>query len=222
MQEKTKRSSTINWRYILTELVLLVVGILLAINLNNWASNRKIKNQTKLSVDQIREEIKLNIDELTEVIDANRPASEFYSEISTLSANVANVIRCSPEKMTTLKKIYGDQFVVVDSVSKAGGAYEYELDIDYALEYGELNDIAWRTAQLSTNMNEYGYDCLKSILSVYGFQELYTNVQTKFLDYKILRDKEEFIATFQLNHRMGNDLLERYLVLAEEIEECGL
>ncbi|MEM9920727.1 MAG: hypothetical protein AAF990_21695, partial [Bacteroidota bacterium] len=98
--------------------------------------------------------------------------------------------------------------------------YAYTLGINFELEFGELNDIAWNTAQLSNNVSQYKYDCLKNILAVYGFQKIYVEVQSKFLDYKIRKDLEEFIVTFQLCHKMGVDLLERYTFLKDEIESC--
>ena len=220
MGEKTKQGSKIDWKYIITELILIVLGILLAINLNTWNANRKQKHQTKLSIVKIQEEVNLNIAELSEVIEANAGLNEFCREIAGLRGKHINKIECSKEKMKDLKAAYAEQFAIGDSVEKAKGMIEYELKINYEIEYGELNDIAWQTAQVSNNVNEYEYDCLKNLLSVYGFQEIFVEVQNKFLDYKIMKDEEELIATIQLCHRMGLDLLERYKSLEEEIEKC--
>lgn len=220
MRRFIKTSRKIDWKYILTELLLIVVGILLAINLNTWSSNRKLKNQTKLSINKISDEIKLNIDELQEVLEINAELNEFYSQLNEIKGDEFNKVNCSIEQMSDLQKQYGAQFTIKDSTKIGNERYEYELGLAFALEYCELNDIAWRTAQLSNNVNTYEYNCLKNILSVYGFQDLFVEIQKKFLDYKILSDEAEFIVTFQLCYKVGVDLLDRYKFLEEEIKEC--
>lgn len=221
MKKSIKNLGEIKWRYILTELVLIVVGILLAINLNSWSANLKTKKQTKLSIAKIRDEVELNITELTEVLEANSKLNEFYTEIITLRSNEIGTIACSIEKMNSLKDNYNGQFIIKDSIKLDANKYEYRLNLNFELEYGELNEIAWKSAQMSNNVNEYPYGCLTSILSVYGFQETYTEVQKKFLDYSIVKDTEVYIVTFRLCHSMGMDLLARYKDLSEEIKNCS-
>lgn len=216
-----KDKSKINWKYIVTELVLIVVGILLAINLNAWYSNQKTQSQIELSVKQISEELTLNMVELQEVIEANQELNEFYGQLTTLTGSEVNTPECSVATMNSLRSQYGNYFEIKDSTKVANDQYKYELSLSFELEYGELNSIAWETAQLSTNVSEYGYNCLKNILSVYNFQKLFVEVQNKFLEVGTLNDEEEFIVNFLLCHKMASDLLDRYEVLKEEIKECS-
>ncbi|MEM9919560.1 MAG: hypothetical protein AAF990_15790, partial [Bacteroidota bacterium] len=167
MRRTGRHRSSIDWKYILTELVLIVVGILLAINLNTWATNQKIKKQTKSSIVQIKEEIELNIVELSEVVEANGKLSEFFAEITPLSGREINIINCPVDRMNELRKTFSEQFDIEDSTSIGTSDYAYTLGINFELEFGELNDIAWNTAQLSNNVSQYKYDCLKNILAVY-------------------------------------------------------
>ena len=220
MGRTNKDQSKISWKYIMTELVLIVVGILLAINLNSWYSNYKVERQIEQSLTQINEEIALNIVELREVTEANADLNNFYGQLSALNGDEMDVPVCSESTMSDLKNTYGNLFEVKDSSRIANDLYQYELNLSFSLEYGELNSLAWQTAQLSTNISEYGYNCLKNILSVYSFQELFEEVQSKFLDYKTLQDKEEFIVTFLLCHKMAIDLLDRYEILQQEIKDC--
>ncbi|MEM6299495.1 MAG: hypothetical protein AAF740_12475 [Bacteroidota bacterium] len=220
MQRRIRKKFKIDWKYVITELLLLVVGILLAINLNDLYASQKTRDQIELSLEQIKEEIRLNASELKEVTEINKKLNDFCLEIATLSSAEVNHVSCSTDKMTRLRKIYADQFIIKDSTSLGLGKYSYVLSINYELEYAELDDIAWKAAQLSTNVNKYGYDCLKNLLSVYRLQELYVQVQSKFLDSGSL-EEEELIATLQLCHKLGTDLLERYDTLEKGMKECS-
>jgi len=210
-----------NWKYLFTELALIVAGILLAINLNSWNANRKLDEQVKLSIVKIQEELKHNIEELENVIESNQEMSDFYVALNRLIDQDADQFTCRVEDMTSLRSQYQNYFEVLDSTKVSKDQYEYRIDLAFELEYGEMRDIAWRTAQLTQVINEFEYNCLGEIISVYGFQELFNNVQNKFLDMGIIRDREVYISTYQLNHQLAQDLLGRCKALEKEIEQCA-
>lgn len=210
----------ISWRYVLTELFLIVAGILLAINLNTWNANRKLEEQVQLSLDKIRGELQNNMSELKDVLEANENCNAFYSAIANLTGQEIDKITCAVSQMDSLRKNYGDNFDVVDSTKVGTATFEYEVQLMFSLEYGEMMDIAWRTAQISNNINEYDYECLEQIISTYGLQDLFVEVQRKFLDFEIVRDQEVYVATYQLSFQFAQDLMERYEDLELALENC--
>ena len=216
-----KSTFKIDWKYIVIELVLIVAGILLAINLDNWSAARKVRAETKVSIQKIREELSFNLEELREVNNINRDLVEFLGMLDgVVGESQTGRLRASTEKLRELMQDYSDYFQVTDSTKVSDNEFDYHVDVYYQIEYAELNDIAWQTAQISNAINAYKYDCLKEIISVYSFQELFTNIQNKFLDYGLLENFKQFVSTFQLYHKMSDELLQRYDSLNTDLSSC--
>lgn len=220
MRKRSARNFKFNLKYILTELILIVVGILLAINLNTWNSNRKLKNQVQLSIQKIEDEIAMNVEELKEITEGNQNTNDFYVLLNQIADDEIEYITCTQEKAEELRRDFKEQFSFTDSTRLENGEYKYKFEPVFQLDYAEMNDIAWSTAQISNNISEYNYDCLKSILAAYRLQGIYQDVQNQFLDFKIVRDKAVYISTFMLYHELGVGLLERYAKLEAEMKAC--
>lgn len=210
----------VDWRYMLVELVLIVVGILLAINLNTWSADRKLKTETKISINKLAEELQFNLEELRKVTEINTDLSDFVGNLAEVGESQAGTLRATDDEFQEIRKQYGSYFRLIDSSQVNVDTFDYSLQVYYQIEYAELNDIAWQTAQISNAINAYDYDCLKEIIAVYSFQKLFSDVQNKFLDYEFLEDYRKFQATFQLYQRMSGELLERYEDLEQGIQNC--
>ena len=52
-------------KYAIGEIVLVIIGILIALSINNWNANRKLKSEEQNLLKDLRIEIKNNIDELS-------------------------------------------------------------------------------------------------------------------------------------------------------------
>jgi hypothetical protein len=220
MKKRIQKIIQLDWKYIFVELVLIVAGILLAINLNTWNSSRKLKKQIQTSIEKIIEEVKVNVEELEYVIEANKPMHEFFIRFSKYVDEEFTAVECTVEEMQGLRNDFKDHFVVRDSVQMEDGRFQYRLSLAFELEYGELVDIAWQAAKISNTINEYPYECLKEMLMVYDFQKVFTKSQEQFLDYGIFKDEEKFIMTFELYYNICQEQLGRYENLLEVIDNC--
>jgi hypothetical protein len=220
MKKRIQKILQLDWKYIFVELVLIVAGILLAINLNAWNSNRKLKKQTQASIEKIIEEVKVNVEELEYVIEANKPMHEFFIRFSEYVDEDFTSVECTAEEMQDLRNDFKDHFIVQDSLRMEDGRYRYGLRLQFELEYGELIDIAWQAAKISNAINEYPYECLKEMLMVYDFQKIFTKSQEQFLDYGIFRDEERFIMLFELYYKISQEQLSRYENLMEVMDSC--
>ncbi|MEO1627004.1 MAG: hypothetical protein AAFV25_17760, partial [Bacteroidota bacterium] len=138
----------------------------------------------------------------------------------SLTDEEVKTLECSVDKMQSFRKKYPEEFNVNDSTKVKKGVFKYEIDIQFSLEYTEVRDMAWRTAQLSNNISEYNYDCLQSLLTAYDLQEIFVNVQERFLDMTIVRDRGVYVSTYLLCYDLGEKLLERYKEIMEEIGDC--
>ena len=69
LMEKNKTGKY--FKYAIGEIILVVIGIFIALQLNNWNENRKIKNIEQVLLSDLKIEIKTSISELQYVIDSH-------------------------------------------------------------------------------------------------------------------------------------------------------
>ena len=55
-------------KYAIGEIILVVIGILIALQINNWNENRKLRNQEKELLTQLQSEYQSNLDQLDKKI----------------------------------------------------------------------------------------------------------------------------------------------------------
>ena len=71
------------FKYAIGEIVLVVIGILIALQINNWNENRKTNENFILLLSNVRDELAYNIELSSEVIN-------YYREVDTLAHKVLN------------------------------------------------------------------------------------------------------------------------------------
>ena len=216
-------SRKIDGKYIATEFVLIVVGILLAINSNTWTSNRKLDAQSKTSLEKIRNESVRNIEELEKSLTSNERAQTLYTAFLTLqeeadTASIDYVIA----KLGPMVAEYGDQMgISSEEVGQAARALgDIQLPVD--LELAELNDIAWQAAKLSNTVNQFEYDCLSELLSIYNLQSLFLTEQGKLIDTIVEQDLNKLRIVLNIGLQLGNELQGRYRSLLNEENACSI
>lgn len=74
------QESKFNLRYIFTESLLIVLGILIAISLNDWVAARKLKTVSKRAIENIKAETSGNLGEIKQILALNRRVLAFYNE----------------------------------------------------------------------------------------------------------------------------------------------
>ncbi|MFT6995994.1 MAG: hypothetical protein ACJA1P_002741, partial [Maribacter sp.] len=57
--------------YAIGEIILVVIGILIALSINNWNENRKIRNTEQQYLHTLKEEFSFNKDELKSIMNRN-------------------------------------------------------------------------------------------------------------------------------------------------------
>ncbi len=219
---RTRRSfRKIDGKYIVTELVLIVVGILLAINLNTWTNNRKLDAESRTSLEKIRNEAERNIEELEESLSSGESVQNLYTAFITLQeeADTASVEYVTAE-LESMVAEYGDQLGIrpedVGQTARALG----DVTLPFDLELAELNDIAWQAAKLSNTVNQFEYDCLAELLSIYNLQGLFLTEQSKLIDTIAEQDLNKLRIVLNIGLQLGNELKARYQSLLNEENAC--
>ena len=59
-------------KYAIGEIVLVVIGILIALQINNWNENRKARMQEQILLGQLKSEFQSNLEQLEELQQQNR------------------------------------------------------------------------------------------------------------------------------------------------------
>ena len=113
----------LDWKHIITELVLIVVGILLAVNLDAWYSGSKVREEANFSIKYIKEELDLNIAEMEAIVEANAPLDAFYQDLRSLPHETFDLVHCSVEEMNALRRKHEGQFEIVDSSGIEGNQF---------------------------------------------------------------------------------------------------
>ena len=106
-------------KYAIGEIILVVIGILIALQINNWNENNKLEKETYKVLLQMRDEFSRNQNELKIKIEQHQFVKESFNELSTL-AN-PHPIEIEPSRLDSLmfSIIYIPEFNALNSKSSS-------------------------------------------------------------------------------------------------------
>ena len=166
------RLKSLNWKYIIGEVILIFLGINLAIWFNDWNATRKLNENKQIAIAKIEEEISNNLQELTRAREENKHITGAIQDFRKLKSDDHNGIVATVDQMKTYGSAYPDFFRVTDSIPLGSGLYMYGGDTFINLELAELTEIAWETTKDMGIANEFGFDCLYELESMYIVQRM--------------------------------------------------
>jgi hypothetical protein len=157
--------------YAIGEIVLVVIGILIALSINNWNATNKSNHDKEVIISKIKEEIKGNLKELVAVIELNKNLIEAYKSYSSVYNGKSSEIIISSKEFAKLQKEFPKFFRVKDSVRIDIGSYRYIGETFIELEIPDITSIAWETIRTINIANEFDYECLYQLESLYNLQD---------------------------------------------------
>lgn len=169
---KRLKLRSLNWKYIIGEVVLIFLGINLAIWFNDWNTDRKIKDSKKVAIEKIQEEIQNNIEELVRAGQINMRIPQAFSSMEQMQSEVYGGTVATMEEMSAYQTNYPGFFQVTDSSLISSDLYLYEGNAKINIELAELTDIAWETTKDMGIASEFGFDCLYQLENMYNVQRL--------------------------------------------------
>ena len=213
------KSKTVNWKYIVGEILLLFVGINLAIWFNDWNNSKVVQRDKEIALDKIEGEIRANLEELIENSTQNQKIPAFYAAIDRLKNENDGLLTSSDEIQKLIKKF--PEFVEkLDSVPAKNGLYEYEMDTFINLEITDLSSIAWDISKSTGIFHEFGYDCLYELQALYNTQELVRNELGNATDALREQSIDDLIHILGLLRQLEVQLESQYNAALESIPNC--
>ena len=210
-------------------LVATLLGVFLALYLNEWNVSRKLKKEKEIATENILQEINSNQVNLTETVKGH---TEMFEIMSFMVENINNneEIITSIEKMAQFRKDHPNILNVKDSVKLDNGNYKYTsgvINFNMSLPQVALKTLAWETLKNSNVISTYSFDCLMNLEYVYNFTNEVSQRNQKLFDIymMVIEDYEGNIGTL-LNHlgiilSIEKSLIDLYNESPEKIKNCG-
>jgi len=214
------KSTTVNWKYIVGEILLIFFGISLAIWFNNWNASNATNANKRIAIDKFEEEIQNNLSELYSAREVNLKipkAIKAYEEIVSESYGQAV---SSISEMKNFQENYPEFFIIKDSSRIDDSLYRYLGDTRIQLELTALSQIAWETSRNMGITNEFGYECLYGLENMYNIQRLVQNEMNKAAEALQNEDVERLNRILGTLNQLDEQLEDAYNSMLKNIADC--
>ena len=211
---------SLNWKYIVGEVLLIFLGINLAIWFNDWNSTQQLNANKEIAIAKIEEEIRNNLDELTRAREENKDISGAIEDFRKLRSADQVGVETTVEQMAEYTSKYPEFFNVTDSISLGSGLYRYNGDTFINLELAELTEIAWETTKDMGIANEFGFDCLYELENMYNVQRLVEKEINKSAEALQSSDIERLMRILEFIRQLDSQLERDYNRMLDNIDIC--
>lgn len=215
-----KFRESLDWKYILGEILLIFIGISLAIWFNNWNSSVNSAKEKRIAVSKMQEEIQNNLKELLFARKINQQVKDAYSAYEPLYNGNSNEILTTPANLVILQKKYPNFFTVTDSVKMEQGLYRYQGSTFINLELAELSKIAWETTKSFNTANVFNYECLYTLEGMYNLQGRVVNEIEKAARALQKAEMKELMRVLEFLSQYDIQLEEDYNNMLKSIDNC--
>ena len=213
---KQQRKLSLNWRYIVGEVLLIFLGITLAIWFNNWNTASRINTEKESAMVRIKEEVQNNLDQLVEAQRKNQAVrwalQDLFRDNGTLTL--------FPSGMKELQKKHPGFAQIRDSTAAEDGKYRYAINAQINLEFPELTQIAWETTQTIGVAKEFDYNCLYEIERAYNLQRSFLQEMDKAAEAMQRQEINQLIAILGFSSDFGIALEKYYQNVLNIIDDC--
>ena len=217
---KRLRLKSLNWKYIVGEVILIFLGINLAIWFNDWNTARNISESKKIAIEKIEEEIRNNLQELVRAREINTRIPEAISSFREMQSDIHAGTVASVEEMAMFRESYPNFFQVTDSSLVAPGSYLYNGDTLINLELAELTDIAWETTKDMGIASEFGFDCLYQLENMYNVQRLVEKEIDKAAEALQKSEIERLLRVLEFINQLDSQLERDYNRTLDNLDIC--
>lgn len=211
----------IDWKYIIRETLLIFIGISLAIWFNNWNTNKRSNDSKKVIISKIKEEIKNNMLELDSARVPNQKIEEAFNAYSVFYNKNSSEVVTTTEQFAKLQKEYPKFFKVKDSIKLDLNTYRYFGDTFIVLEIPDITSIAWETIHTINIANEFDYNCLYELESMYNLQKRIQKEIDKAADILQTGKIQNLFKVLNVINQLDSQLMKSYDNMLGIIDDCN-
>jgi ABC-type multidrug transport system fused ATPase/permease subunit len=215
---------TNNWVITLTATL---VGVFLALYLNDWSNNRTLREDSRLAKSIILDELKHNASNLQESMESHQRLRDIFIFLGSNYRKDEGLIS-TPNIINEFQKKYPQILSVSDSIRLDENSFKYEGEINLDLSFPQVNlkTIAWETFKDTRISTLYDFNCLMYLETIYSIiQEIKDNNKLLF-DY--LRGEkpqgdnyENVIKNLTLLIDFEKVAIEALIDREENLKNCG-
>jgi len=177
---KTSKLLTNNWVITLSATL---IGVFLALYLNERMASKKNDVQKKIAAKNILSEITSNHENIKQSIIKH---SKFlaWTDFST-KYMIDEKLIVSKDSMNKFRNQHPNIIRVTDSTHINNNTYHYEgiTNVDFSMSNLELTTIAWETLKNSGISSTYDFECLMYLETIQKLINEVTQLDQEFLDY---------------------------------------
>ena len=214
---------SLNWKYVVGEVLLIFIGITMAIWFDTWNNDRIIEKKKAQAISKIREEIEHNMGELKTAREINEKIPSAVIAFRELRAegyesNKGEVM--TTEAMRSYQQAHPGFFNIKDSVALGNGLYEYMGDSFINLELAALTDIAWETTKDLRLADEMGFDCLYDLENLYNVQNMVLKEINKSSEALQNQDINRLLRVLEFISQLDRQLERHYQNMLDQMDIC--
>jgi hypothetical protein len=212
-----------NWLITLTATL---VGVFLALYLNERVNEGKVADQKAKAAKDIREEIANNREEIKSGLKAHKKFYDIFFFLSLYLDKEKGLV-APADSVQKIRVLYPEALLIKDSVEVKEGFYDYEGEInaDFSVHHILLSDFAWSTLKGSSLSSEFDFDCLVYLERMNRIQDEIASENKKLIAYMTGEkdpgeNYELILRQLGLLINFEESLLEFYEQSLAETEEC--
>lgn len=155
MKNLTEKIKNINIKYFISELLIVVVGILIALSLNNWREDNANKNKEKFYLKSLKTDFEQSLTSLTEILNQNKESDLASKKVLAAIHNGYSKSNVDTVKKS-FRKLFGfNRFVPVSGTYKeiiSTGSLQILRDNELRIALSSWEDMITRNQQLEEVM----------------------------------------------------------------------
>ena len=206
--------------YAIGEIVLVVIGILIALSINNWNASSQSNHAKVVVLSKIEDEIKNNKKEISNANPINQNILKAYNEYSKLFNKTSAEVIASSQEFRRLQNKYPGFFRVKDSSRLDAQKLLYEGGTTIGLDIPDLTSIAWETTRTIGVANEFDYDCLYELENTYNLQARVKREIDKASDVLLKGDSDALFRILRVLNQLELQLLDSYDEMLTKMVDC--
>lgn len=144
-----------------------LIGVFVALYLNEWIADKKLSDQKKIAIDNVITELSSNQIKLEKALERHIQMYDLLIFLRKYSENGENLI-APQDSMRAFMTKHPELVILSDSTKLDNGYYHYkgEMNSNLSVAHLELTTVAWETIKSSGLSTSFGFDCLMYLESL--------------------------------------------------------